>query len=235
MNITQNYNRKAAIPRSKLTWTSTPRHQNRRLNRDTDAIKDQESSNDNDSMRPNIGDEFGSPVPLRPQSAPGPTTVTGKEINVIKDLQLSQDQGTTVGNAGQSVVQSPINPLTPASRRCDMQHKITFNPSYNNVDQLKKSDKSPVQPIKVDNNQAAPSDKNDTVPSYIDTDAEPESDLLLQPKTRPISHEQLVVEIKDIYADLIMVKAKCIDVDEKQFTKTQEKISSRQIKLSNEQ
>lgn len=235
MNITQNYNRKAAIPRSRLTGTSTPRHQNRRLNQDTDAVKAQESSNDNDSMRPNVGDEFGSPVPLRPQSAPGPTTVTGKEINVIKDLQLSQDQGTTVGNAGQSVAQSPINPLTPADGRCDVQHKTTFNPSYNNVDPLKKSDKSPVQPIKVGNDQTAPSDKNDTEPSYIDTDAEPEPDLLLQPETRPISHEQLVVEVKGIYAGLIMVEAKCIDVDEKQSMEAQEKIPLRQTKLSNEQ
>lgn len=144
-------------------------------------------------MRLNVRDEFGSPVPLRPQSAPGPTTITGKEINDIKSLQ---DQGTTVGNAGQSMIQSPINSLISADGRCDVQHKIIFNPSYNNVGQLKKSDKSSVQPIKVDNNQAISSDKNDTESSYIDTDAEPEPDLLLQSEIRPISHEQLTVEVK---------------------------------------
>ena len=64
-------------------------------------------------------------------------------------------------------------------------------------------------------------------------DAEPE--MLLQPETRPISHEQLVVEakgmsdvqrfsswvlqiliqIQGIYAGLVMVEAKCIDIDER--------------------
>ena len=41
-------------------------------------------------------------------------------------------------------------------------------------------------------------------------------EILRQPETRSISHEQLVVEVKGIYAGLVMVEAKCIDVDEKQ-------------------
>ena len=40
--------------------------------------------------------------------------------------------------------------------------------------------------------------------------------MLLQPQTRPISHDQLVIEVKGIYAGLVMVEAKCIDIDEKQ-------------------
>lgn len=47
-----------------------------------------------------------------------------------------------------------------------------------------------------------------------DHDHEPE--LLFQPATRPISQEQLVAEVKGIYAGLVMVEAKCIDVDEGQ-------------------
>ena len=38
-------------------------------------------------------------------------------------------------------------------------------------------------------------------------------EMLLQPDTRPISHEQLVQEVKGI---LVMVIAKCIDIDERQ-------------------
>ncbi|KAK3366614.1 hypothetical protein B0T24DRAFT_509774, partial [Lasiosphaeria ovina] len=34
-----------------------------------------------------------------------------------------------------------------------------------------------------------------------------------QPETRPISQEQLVAEVKGIYAGLVMVEAKCIEVD----------------------
>jgi len=40
-------------------------------------------------------------------------------------------------------------------------------------------------------------------------------DLVLQPETRPISQEQLVAEVKGIYAGLIMVEAKCIEFDSK--------------------
>jgi len=46
--------------------------------------------------------------------------------------------------------------------------------------------------------------KVDQVDVAEDWDEEPE--LLLQPKTRPISHEQLVHEVKGIYAGLVMVE-----------------------------
>lgn len=37
--------------------------------------------------------------------------------------------------------------------------------------------------------------------------------MLKQPETRPISQEQLVAEVKGIYAGLVMVETKCIEVD----------------------
>lgn len=40
--------------------------------------------------------------------------------------------------------------------------------------------------------------------------------LLKQPETRPISSEQLVAEVKGIYAGLVMVESKCIEVDNAQ-------------------
>jgi hypothetical protein len=85
-------------------------------------------------------------------------------------------------------------------------------------------------------------DKSRTVPSgqpalspssQGDMDLEPI--LLLQPEPRPISHDQLVVEVKGIYAGLVMVESKCVDVDEKQLKAALEKDQTRQIKLSNEQ
>ncbi|KAL5083488.1 hypothetical protein Trisim1_001418 [Trichoderma cf. simile WF8] len=39
------------------------------------------------------------------------------------------------------------------------------------------------------------------------------SQLIRQPETRPISQEQLVAEVKGIYAGLVMVESKCIEVD----------------------
>ena len=64
-------------------------------------------------------------------------------------------------------------------------------------------------------------------------EAEPE--MLLQPETRPISHEQLVVEVKGIYAGLVMVEAKCIDIDERQSAAAQEKDPSKRTNLKNDQ
>ena len=65
------------------------------------------------------------------------------------------------------------------------------------------------------------------------SEAEPE--MLLQPDTRPISHEQLVVEVKGIYAGLVMVEAKCIDIDERQSAAAQEKDPTKRINLKNDQ
>ncbi|KAG7101406.1 EST/SMG-like protein 2 like [Verticillium longisporum] len=43
--------------------------------------------------------------------------------------------------------------------------------------------------------------------------------IIKQPETRPISQEQLVAEVKGIYAGLVMVESKCIEVDNLQNTK----------------
>ena len=77
-----------------------------------------------------------------------------------------------------------------------------------------------------------------SVPSSVDDgpeaqDVQPE--MLLQPETRPISHDQLVIEVKGIYAGLVMVEAKCIDIDEKQSAAAQEKDPSKRAILKNDQ
>jgi hypothetical protein len=51
--------------------------------------------------------------------------------------------------------------------------------------------------------------------------------MLLQPETRPITQEQLVNEVKVIYAGLVMVEKKCVEIDQQQAPTT--------TKLSNEQ
>ncbi|KAI9865736.1 MAG: hypothetical protein M1813_002194 [Trichoglossum hirsutum] len=65
--------------------------------------------------------------------------------------------------------------------------------------------------------------------------AEKNLGLVLQPETRPISQEQLVAEVKGIYAGLVMVEAKCVDVDNKQARDAQEAEPGKQPKLNNEQ
>ncbi|TVY25709.1 EST/SMG-like protein [Lachnellula hyalina] len=60
-------------------------------------------------------------------------------------------------------------------------------------------------------------------------------DIMLQPETRPISQEQLVAEVKGIYAGLVMVEAKCIDVDNKQAALAAADTGATPPKLNNEQ
>lgn len=76
------------------------------------------------------------------------------------------------------------------------------------------------------------------LPSRAALEAESKSqgetfEIILQPETRPISQEQLVAEVKGIYAGLVMVEAKCIEVDNKQATLAQD--PSTQPRLNNEQ
>jgi hypothetical protein len=69
----------------------------------------------------------------------------------------------------------------------------------------------------------------------LQTPAEDDNyDIIMQPETRPVSQEQLVAEVKGIYAGLVMVEAKCIEVDNKQATLAQADPSA-QPKLNNEQ
>jgi hypothetical protein len=65
------------------------------------------------------------------------------------------------------------------------------------------------------------------------TSREESYDIIMQPETRPISQEQLVAEVKGIYAGLVMVEAKCIEVDNKQAALAQ--ADGTHSKLNNEQ
>ncbi|KAE9374243.1 hypothetical protein N431DRAFT_455027 [Stipitochalara longipes BDJ] len=71
--------------------------------------------------------------------------------------------------------------------------------------------------------------KSDQQPSVLEN-----YNIVLQPESRPISQEQLVAEVKGIYAGLVMVEAKCIEVDNKQATLAQTDPGA-QPKLNNEQ
>jgi hypothetical protein len=54
-------------------------------------------------------------------------------------------------------------------------------------------------------------------PPPTDDDA---TEIIKQPETRPISQEQLVAEVKGIYAGLVMVESKCIEVDNNQSSQS---------------
>lgn len=67
------------------------------------------------------------------------------------------------------------------------------------------------------------------------SDEEDESSRMVgQPETRPISPEQLIAEVKGIYAGLVMVEAKCCEVDAKQAAAAQDQ-DGKHPRLNNEQ
>ncbi|KAK7428304.1 hypothetical protein QQZ08_005201 [Neonectria magnoliae] len=84
-----------------------------------------------------------------------------------------------------------------------------------------------IQPSRLDSHRRRPiaSEVNSRPQS---AEAEP-SRMMLQPETRPISQDQLVAEVKGIYAGLVMVETKCIEVDNAQSSNTDGS------KLNNEQ
>jgi hypothetical protein len=69
---------------------------------------------------------------------------------------------------------------------------------------------------------------------YVDTDVESEVENLFQSETRLISHEQLIAEVRDIYVGLVMIEAKCIDMNKNLSMKAEKEVPSHQKRLSNE-
>ncbi|RYP07208.1 hypothetical protein DL764_002654 [Monosporascus ibericus] len=61
--------------------------------------------------------------------------------------------------------------------------------------------------------------------SYADSET---TKLIKQPETRPISQDQLVAEVKGIYAGLVMVESKCIEVDNAQSSQNDAKLNNEQ-------
>ena len=72
-----------------------------------------------------------------------------------------------------------------------------------------------------------PSSHTSSATNSLDAHTDHETRMFLQPDTRPISQEQLVNEVKGIYAGLVMVEKKCVEICAQQSQTTN--------KLSNEQ
>lgn len=64
--------------------------------------------------------------------------------------------------------------------------------------------------------------------------AELETEMLLRPETRSLSHEQLVDEVNGIYAGLVMGESKCFDIDERQSLPHKESDSPRSCGLDDD-
>lgn len=307
----------------------------RRVIRDQLPVEPQPSSNDNDSMKPNFGEEVRSRSPGVRTSINTSTHLPGKRIDDIGKLTLDQGYMADSSTAAQQPASPPSNPLkrgpltdsgfpeplandspkqirtrtyhrksqskgSTLEREPDHEHERppTVDPEFtrksygssrrlfdperdspfsnlgNTKDKRLEKSRAPAMVfVESDDFRAQPRAKlRNRDPQQIfetnrysnmlgnkpnenkldekdqsaipptpgsDADQEMETDmepiLLLQPETRPISHEQLVVEVKGIFAGLVMVESKCIDVDEKQLNAALEKDQSHRTKLSDEQ
>src|SRR5271155_5003971 len=65
------------------------------------------------------------------------------------------------------------------------------------------------------------------LPSSPTEDQEGDTTMLKQPETRAITQDQLVNEVKGIYAGLVMVEKKCVEIDQQQ-SQTKNKLSAEQ-------
>lgn len=66
-------------------------------------------------------------------------------------------------------------------------------------------------------------------------DSNEEPEMLPQMERKPISHEQLVVEVKGIYAAIVIVEAKCIEIHEREVAAAKEKDPLKRTPLESHQ
>lgn len=154
-----------------------------------------------------------------------------------KDLRRDMDQGHSNINqrrhVGNKHVSSFEEPVAPASDDRSLKPEFGQDAKLLHTSQhsLDGASNQPLIMLQDQRPRASGFQPEDDYPEAADEEPE----MLLQPETRPISHEQLVVEVKGIYAGLVMVEAKCIDIDERQSTAAQEKDPFKRINLKNDQ
>ena len=120
-------------------------------------------------------------------------------------------KGRGIQHQGRKKVPSAGN-KTQATRSKNEAKSAVYAQSSRNPPKSGKLEESPPQ---VKSTPSAILSKSLTQPFQVNTDNEA-YDIELQLETPPISQEQLVAEVKGIYAGLVMIEAKCIEVDNKQ-------------------
>ncbi|KAF3902925.1 hypothetical protein AA313_de0210132 [Arthrobotrys entomopaga] len=134
--------------------------------------------------------------PRQPQPQPQPIPPSPK---------TTQQRSAVVHPSQQATAQWTPTAASPPSRPTGLLVRNTNLPSST-------SHPPPITPTATIASSNAP--PRQTSPDEDEPEQQPE--LILQPETRPISQDQLVAEVKGIYAGLVMVEAKCIEVDSKQ-------------------
>jgi len=127
-----------------------------------------------------------------------------------------------------AVPRPSFDPANVASNQANKPQKMKFRKAVH-------AQVSPTNPRHQNTPYQTPVILGHKTPSFdepLGAGSEETYDIIKQPETRPISQEQLVAEVKGIYAGLVMVEAKCIEVDNKQAAVAQ---TDGAQKLNNEQ
>jgi hypothetical protein len=143
----------------------------------------------------------------QPTSAPGPE---GKQKNMSERPQVGNRQLWTPQDA------LPARGSVDPSNIASIQAARSRNSALQLNKQRKSFPSSSKTPTLAQTTSSPPTTFGRSSQGLQGSSRVDSFDIMLQPETRPISQEQLVAEVKGIYAGLVMVEAKCIEVDNKQ-------------------
>ncbi|KAE8454538.1 hypothetical protein EG329_000161 [Mollisiaceae sp. DMI_Dod_QoI] len=199
---------------------------------DVDMGDSDEATNDQPRKRAALGDGIsaGSASPFRDSSASPPPPRTSKARPNSAPLGPSDTENrdmfhTPRGSGGRKqlwteqdapLTRSSVDPANIASVQVHKARKAPYQTRVQKPSQVPQSTRTATYATP----NIATTNKS-TSQNLFSSVSDESYDIILQPETRPISQEQLVAEVKGIYAGLVMVEAKCIEVDNKQATLAQ--------------
>ncbi|KAM7209737.1 EST/SMG-like protein 1 [Naviculisporaceae sp. PSN 640] len=140
-----------------------------------------------------------SQSPQKRPKAVRPTSTTMPNDSRGEFDRGPQPKGSKLWSPGED----PIRPQSHDKNNVASNHK--FRPFSSSQPKAQRQNQTPSQHSQPSSSRASSHVEDDTT-----------EQLIKQPETRPISQEQLVTEVKGIYAGLVMVESKCIEVDNAQ-------------------
>ncbi|KAK4192456.1 EST/SMG-like protein 1 [Podospora australis] len=154
---------------------------------------------------------------------PGRATSTSPARSLKREGSRSRDQSPPKKSKARLSSTAATGPATESDRRPPAKGKL-WSPDDDTGGVPRRSyDKANVatnQRLRVSSTSTPkqPQQRQSTSSRAAATQPENEEpgELIKQPETRPISQDQLVAEVKGIYAGLVMVESKCIEVDNAQ-------------------
>jgi len=195
-----------------------------------DLSEESPGAHDQPRKRPAIGDGIsaGSGSPYREDSASPPprrskARPTSAQYSSTSETGLLQQDALQRPQVGGKKLWNPEHDSVPArSSVADPSNIAALQAQRTRTQAIQSKGRKNYPSLQNMNRSQAPQHtpsilgRNTSAQSFQAPLDDDNLEIVLQPETRPISQEQLVAEVKGIYAGLVMVEAKCIEVDNKQ-------------------